>query len=229
MTNSAMTAACAASAGREGAEGDDGEVDRVEHQLDGHQHRDGVAPGQEAEGADGEEQRRRGRGRRRASGSCASPPGSAASGSRPGPDRMARACRVTAGQEDAADDRRQQQHADDLEGEEVVAEQQQGDVPGALRDGLGTASGQRGADHVMMSSRPTSTTAASAAAHAWRWKTRRGRAGLGLGEHDREQDEHADGADVDEHLGGGHERRAQQGVDAGQAGERRAPATGPSG
>ena len=42
--------------GDEGAEGDDRQVDGVEHQLDRHQHADGVAPGQEAEGADGEEQ-----------------------------------------------------------------------------------------------------------------------------------------------------------------------------
>src|SRR6185436_1923072 len=39
----------------EGAERDDGEVDRVEHQLDRHQHADRVAPGQEPERADGEE------------------------------------------------------------------------------------------------------------------------------------------------------------------------------
>ena len=38
---------------------------------------------------------------------------------------------------------------------------------------------------------------------------RRG-AGLGLGQHDGEQDEHADGADVDQHLRGGDDRRARR-------------------
>ena len=43
-----------------------------------------------------------------------------------------------------------------------------------------------------------------------------GRRRLGLGEHDREQDQDADRADVDEHLGGGEERRAEEDVDPGQ-------------
>ena len=38
----------------------------------------------------------------------------------------------------------------------------------------------------------------------------------GLGEHDREQDQDADGAEVDEDLGGGHDRRAEQRVHPGQ-------------
>ena len=36
-------------------EGDQGQVDGVEHQLDAHQRHDGVAPHQEANGADGED------------------------------------------------------------------------------------------------------------------------------------------------------------------------------
>ena len=71
--------------------------------------------------------------------------------------------------------------------------------------------------------------AASAAAQAWWWKTRRGRARLRLGEHDGEEDEHADGAHVDEHLGGRHERGAEQRVEPGQRREAEDHATGPSG
>ena len=40
----------------ERAEGDDREVDAVEHELDRHEHADRIAPGQEAEGADCEQQ-----------------------------------------------------------------------------------------------------------------------------------------------------------------------------
>src|SRR5215213_1945456 len=39
-------------------EGDEGEVGGVEHQLDAHEHHDGVAPQQEGRGADGEQDRR---------------------------------------------------------------------------------------------------------------------------------------------------------------------------
>ena len=41
----------------------------------------------------------------------------------------------------------------------------------------------------------------------------------GLGEHDREEDEDADRAEVDEHLRGGHDRRAEQRVHAGEGPE----------
>ena len=40
-----------------------------------------------------------------------------------------------------------------------------------------------------------------------------------LGEHDREEDEHADRPEVDQHLGGGHDRRTEQGVHAGERSE----------
>ena len=46
-----------------------------------------------------------------------------------------------------------------------------------------------------------------------------GRRRLALGEHDREQDEHADRADVDEDLGAGHERRADEDVEPGEGPE----------
>ena len=46
-----------------------------------------------------------------------------------------------------------------------------------------------------------------------------GRGVLGLGEHDREQDEDADRADVDDDLGRADERRAHEHVDAGQRAE----------
>src|ERR1035437_10150983 len=42
----------------ERTERENGQVDGVDHQLDGHQHADRVAPGQEAEGADGEQEAR---------------------------------------------------------------------------------------------------------------------------------------------------------------------------
>ena len=38
-------------------EGDEGEVDGVEHQLDAHEHHQRVAPDQQPDGADGEQQR----------------------------------------------------------------------------------------------------------------------------------------------------------------------------
>ena len=43
---------------------------------------------------------------------------------------------------------------------------------------------------------------------------------LRLGQHDREEQQDADGADVDQHLRGGDEGIAEQHVDAGQRGER---------
>ena len=46
-----------------------------------------------------------------------------------------------------------------------------------------------------------------------------GRRGLRLGEHDREEDQDADRADVDEDLGGGDERRAGHHVDPGEGRE----------
>ena len=58
MTNSAMTGRGAASDGMNAPKATMARFTRVEHQLDGHEHGDGVAPGQEAEGADGEQERR---------------------------------------------------------------------------------------------------------------------------------------------------------------------------
>ena len=48
------------------------------------------------------------------------------------------------------------------------------------------------------------------------WKTRRAGPDLVWVSMIANRIEHADGADVDEHLGGGHERRADEDVDAGQ-------------
>ena len=49
---------------------------------------------------------------------------------------------------------------------------------------------------------------------------------LGLGQHDGEEDEDRDRADVDDDLGGGHERRPEHHVEAGQGpeGDDHAPA-----
>ena len=44
---------------------------------------------------------------------------------------------------------------------------------------------------------------------------------LGAGEHDAEEEEHDDGADVDEHLGGGDELGRQEDVLRGHGGEHR--------
>ena len=63
------------------------------------------------------------------------------------------------------------------------------------------------------------TTDAIAAGTACVWKTSRLGRVLRLGEHDREQDQDADRADVDDDLGGRDERRAEDHVDAGQGAE----------
>ena len=108
MTISAMTEPLAPSAGLNGAERDDREVDGVEHQLDRHQHADRVAPGEEAERPDREEE-----------------PGQ----DQVGVERVAHGwpARLALGEEDAADHRREQQHADDLERQDELVEQRRGD------------------------------------------------------------------------------------------------------
>ena len=135
------------------AEGHDGEIDRVEHQLDRHEHGDRVAPREEPERPDREQQARQRQVR----------------------VQVIREVHLDAllalGEEDAADDGREEQHADGLEDEHVVLEQHVGDERRRGANGLRAA--PQFVPNAATATRTAITIAAIAAGAACVWKTRR--------------------------------------------------------
>src|SRR5215216_2986294 len=126
---------------------------------------------------------------------------------------------VAAGEDDGADQGGQQQHADRLEGQHVVAEQRFADGGGGggglVLDPLaaeGVGQEQRegeehaGPDHESPDPGPQGVVQDPAADR-------------GPGQHDPEQDQDHDRAHVDDHLHEGHERGGQEQVDPGDAGQ----------
>ena len=120
-------------------EGDEGEVDGVEHQLDAHEHHQRVAPDQQPDGAEGEQQGGQHEVPARGDGGddheASTSSSASASSSTRSPGSTATSLVVVdlvagagPGQQDGADDGDDQQERGDLEGEQVVGEQQAADL-----------------------------------------------------------------------------------------------------
>ena len=209
-------------------EGDQREVGGVEHQLQAEQDHERVAAGQHAAGADAEDQR----GDDQVPGdgsSCAGPPASShralgllALGDRRaqrlGDRDLARVGQAgaAAGEDDRADGRDQQQQRGDLEGDQVVGQEQLADLGRLAEARLCTARPRCRAP------RRRSRSARSPARRTARTRTRTettrsagpdrpGQPGLHAADvADDEDVEHHHGARVDDHLRRGDELRAQQ-------------------
>ena len=212
MTNSVSTWPECSGVAQPDVERDEVEVDRVEHQLDGHQHQDRVAAGQHAVDADAEQQR----GERRTGMSSGISGHLRSSGRRAPAD-------VAAGQHDRADQGGEQQHAT---------------APRTAAPRCGTASTpiaparcrcrRRRSRSGRPRSRPRQQTMSSAGGR--RAADQRCDAPVGAGqvgqradrrpgEHQREQQQHDDRADVDQHLHPGDELGGEQQVAAGDRAE----------
>src|SRR6266545_4605621 len=122
---------------------------------------------------------------------------------------------VAAGEDDGADQGGQQQHADRLEGQHVVAEDRGAERGGGgrgpvgdarLAEGAGEEHGQHG-EHAGTDHEGADPRAQGVVEHP--------PADRRPGQHDAEQDQHHDRADVDDDLHEGHERGRQQQVEGG--------------
>ena len=187
------------------AEGRQADVDGIEHDFDRDEHEDDVAPAEEADQTNREEDR--------------AEPQTRAHGHHQGSVFLL-------GDDDRADDGRQEDEGCDLEGQRELGEQRRSDGRkvrlSSARFGMPAAAERRQPGSCRRSiASAAKATPAAAASGQWAPNRRPRRLARQIEQHEKEQIEHQDGARVDDDLHGRQELRAHEHEDPGDVQEER--------